>query len=82
MVVARCSQPLGKANHQRTQLRILSQDVSNLLQRAKAVQHPEIGQRHADLRLVVIVFVIPAAGVEANALGVLARKNHGEPVPT
>ncbi len=74
MIVAGLYQSLGKVGHQRTQLRSLTKGLCDLLQRPKTMQHPELCQCHADFRLVVIVFVVPAAGLEANALGVLARK--------
>ena len=74
IVVAGLDQPLRKARHQRTQLRSRGKALCDLLQRPKTMQHPELCQRHADFWLVVIVFVVPAAGLEADALGVFARK--------
>src|ERR1700722_10589460 len=74
MIVAWRGQPLGEVTHERSQLRRLGKSFGDLLQWPKAVQHPEFRQRYADFRLVVIVFVVPGAGFDAYALGVLPRK--------
>src|ERR1700722_18441541 len=74
MIVSCSDQSQAEPGQQGTQLGSSVERIGDLLQRPETMQHPELGQGHADFGLVVIVFIVSGAGLETYSFGVLSRE--------